>query len=434
MTAVVAGPTPRPSDRPAARHLAKRPADQLTVIIPAYNEARIGRGHRAKCAGSRRRRRPGSSWSTTARPTTQRGSAREAGAQVITPPANTGSKAGAQNVALEYVDTPYCMAIDADTTLAPDAIERLLAPLHRTRELAATCGFVVPRHVSSVWERGRYIEYLLSFTFYKPTQDYYGKPLISSGCFSAYRTDRLLEAGGWSERTRAEDMDLTWTFYQAGHQVRFVPEALCYPIEPHDFDFMGKQLKRWSHGFVQNVSLHWKGILPLGFLSTVVGVAFFDAVVASVIYLFVLPDPGRRAAGALDPAGLRHRRAGRDRAGPRGCAAARGDRPGTGLAARASSCCARSTASSWSRRWSPSWCCAAHSSSTRRVTDEQRRIARNRTRRDVLPRPGVLDAVRRAAQDPAGQEQQGAVAPGRHSSSPWRAGSSHRWGSPRRPT
>ena len=26
---------------------------------------------------------------------------------------------------------------------------------------------------------------------------------------------------------------------------------------------MSKQLKRWSHGFVQNVRLHWKGILPL---------------------------------------------------------------------------------------------------------------------------------------------------------------------------
>jgi biofilm PGA synthesis N-glycosyltransferase PgaC len=173
--------------------------------------------------------------------------------------------------------------------LAPDAVERLLAPLDDDEHLAATCGFVVPRHASSLWERGRYVEYLLSFTFYKPTQDYYGKPLISSGCFSAYRTAALRDAGGWAERTRAEDMDLTWTFYRAGRAVRFVPGALCYPIEPHDFGFMSKQLKRWSHGFVQNVRLHWKGILPLGFLSTVVGVALFDAVVASLIYLVVLP-------------------------------------------------------------------------------------------------------------------------------------------------
>jgi len=264
------------------------PANLLTVIIPAYNEAdSVGDTVRSVLGQTTP---PARVIVVDDCSTDDTGLlAAAAGAEVIRPLTNTGSKAGAQNLALDLVDTAYCMAIDADTTLAPDAIELLLAPLAADRALAAACGFVVPRHVSSVWERGRYVEYLLSFTFYKPTQDYYGKPLIASGCFSAYRTARLREAGGWSERTRAEDMDLTWTFYQAGQAVRFVPEALCYPIEPHDLDFMGKQLKRWSHGFVQNVRLHWKGILPLGFLSTLVGVALFDAVVASLIYLIILP-------------------------------------------------------------------------------------------------------------------------------------------------
>ena len=39
MTAVLAGPDPRMSERPHGRHLAPRPADQLTVIIPASNAA-----------------------------------------------------------------------------------------------------------------------------------------------------------------------------------------------------------------------------------------------------------------------------------------------------------------------------------------------------------------------------------------------------------
>jgi cellulose synthase/poly-beta-1,6-N-acetylglucosamine synthase-like glycosyltransferase len=263
-------------------------ADQLTVIIPAYNEeSSVADTVRSVLGQTTPPARVivVDDRSTDATATL----ARAAGAEVISPAINTGSKAGAQNLALDLVQTPYCIAIDGDTTLAPDAIERLLVPLQQDLEVAAACGFVVPRHVASIWERGRYVEYLLSFTLYKPTQDYYGNPLISSGCFSAYRTDRLLEAGGWSERTRAEDMDLTWSFYRAGHRVRFVPEALCYPIEPHDLDFMTKQLKRWSHGFVQNVALHWKGILHLPFLSTVVGVALFDAVVASLIYLIVIP-------------------------------------------------------------------------------------------------------------------------------------------------
>lgn len=214
--------------------------------------------------------------------------ARRYGVTVLRPEKNTGSKAGAQNLALAMVDTEFTMAIDADTIIAPDAIARFMTVMSDA-SIAAACGFVVPRHVKTVWERGRYIEYLLAFSFYKPIQDHFGKPLIASGCFSIYRTDVLQAHGGWHTRTMAEDMDLTWSMYQTGQRVRFVPEAVCYPIEPHDFSFMRKQLKRWSHGFMQNVSLHWGGILPIGFLRSVIGVALWESTIASVIYLGVVP-------------------------------------------------------------------------------------------------------------------------------------------------
>jgi poly-beta-1,6-N-acetyl-D-glucosamine synthase len=211
-----------------------------------------------------------------------------AGATVVRPPQNTGSKAGAQMFALPLVRTEFVMAIDADTTLAPDAIE-LLAPAFEAGSVVAACGFVLPRYANTVWERGRYVEYMISFTFFKQVQDSYGKPLISSGCFSMYRTDELREIGGWSMQTVAEDMDLTWRFYQAGHDVRFVPEAVSYPIEPHDYDFLSKQLRRWSHGFAQNVRLHWRGVMRLGFLRSMVALALWDAVLASLTFLAILP-------------------------------------------------------------------------------------------------------------------------------------------------
>ena len=214
--------------------------------------------------------------------------AEAAGATVIRPPANTGSKAGAQSFALERVTTELVMAVDADTTLERDAVEKLLEALDDD-QVAAACGFVLPRHVRTMWERGRYVEYLLAFSFFKRVQDQYGKPLISSGCFSVYRTAELRAAGGWSNRTMAEDMDLTWTLYAADHRVRFVPEAVSYPIEPHSFEFMGKQLRRWSHGFVQNVRLHWRSLLELGYLRSTVAVGFWDAIMASFAYLLLLP-------------------------------------------------------------------------------------------------------------------------------------------------
>lgn len=201
---------------------------------------------------------------------------------------NTGSKAAAQSSALGRVSTTFTMALDADTVLAPDALEKLL-PSFDDPKVASACGFVVPRHVRTVWERGRYIEYLFAFTFFKPIQDYYKKPLISSGCFSAYRTTDLMAVGGWSDRTLAEDMDLTWTFYEGGRRVRFVPEAVCYPIEPSDLRFMHKQLRRWSHGFVQNVLLHWKRVLYLGFLRSMLAVVVWDSVIAPLCYFIVIP-------------------------------------------------------------------------------------------------------------------------------------------------
>jgi biofilm PGA synthesis N-glycosyltransferase PgaC len=214
--------------------------------------------------------------------------ARSLGVRVVRPAANTGSKAGAQNVGLPYVTAPLVVALDADTVLAPDAIARLVAAFDDPA-VAAACGFVLPRHVGTFWERGRYIEYLFAFAFYKQVQDFYRHPLISSGCFSMYRTDRLRAHGGWSARTLAEDMDLTWSFYQAGLAVRFVPEAVCYPIEPHRFTHLRAQLRRWSHGFIQNLRLHWRGVLDVPFLRSAVAVTTWDACIASVAFLLLLP-------------------------------------------------------------------------------------------------------------------------------------------------
>jgi biofilm PGA synthesis N-glycosyltransferase PgaC len=214
--------------------------------------------------------------------------AAQAGATVIRPPQNTGSKAGAQSFALETVETEFVLAVDADTTLAPDAIE-LLAAAFVDPDVAAASGSVLPRRVRSIWERGRYVEYLLAFGFFKRVQDQLGKPLIASGCFAMYRTAQLREAGGWSTRTMAEDMDLTWTMYARGHGVRFIADAVSYPIEPQTFHFLRAQLRRWSHGFVQNVKLHRRSLLELGHLRSIVAIGVWDAVLASVAYVIVFP-------------------------------------------------------------------------------------------------------------------------------------------------
>jgi len=263
---------------------------QITVIVPAYNEVESI----ADTINSLRHQDLPPDRIIVVDDCSTDGTgelARSLGVEVVRTSTNTGSKAGAQTYALSFVDTEFTIAIDADTILAPDAMRHLFTVMENSAA-AAACGYVLPRSVKSIWERGRYIEYLFAFSFFKPIQDHFGRPLISSGCFSIYRTDVLRDIGGWSDRTMAEDMDLTWSLYASGRKVRFVPSAICYPIEPSNFRFLKCQLRRWSHGFWQNLNLHWREVLEQPYLRSTVTVMLWDAVVTGVIVLFVVPPLG----------------------------------------------------------------------------------------------------------------------------------------------
>lgn len=214
--------------------------------------------------------------------------ARSLGVKVVRPEKNKGSKASALNYGMGFITSELVLAIDADTTLAADALEKLLPAMDHPN-VAAASGFVLPRHVRTLWERGRYVEYLYAFGFYKPIQDYYRKPLIASGCFTIHRTAELLELGGWSERTVGEDMDLTWTMYERGRVVRHVPGAVCYPIEPHSYAFMSKQLKRWSHGFWQCLRVHRENLFHIPHLRMMVTVALWDSTLAMLTLFLMIP-------------------------------------------------------------------------------------------------------------------------------------------------
>src|SRR5689334_20063996 len=130
---------------PTSRRPPRPDGARLTVMVPAYNEAgsiaaTILSLQRQTCPPHEIIVIDDGSTDDTAEV------ARSLGVTVLRPPSNTGSKAGAQSFALPYVETELVMAVDADTTLAPDAIALLLPALDDPRVVAA-CGTVLPRHV-----------------------------------------------------------------------------------------------------------------------------------------------------------------------------------------------------------------------------------------------------------------------------------------------
>jgi glycosyltransferase involved in cell wall biosynthesis len=261
MAARVALETLLEANAPVARH-GRAGADQLvggrftvTVIVPAYNEEdgirdtldalvqQTVRPERIIVVDDCSQDNTGSV-------------AREYGVEVLRPPHNLGSKARAQNYALPYCATDLVLPVDADTILAADYVERIKLPFEDPRVVIAA-GNVQTKVTRTVTERGRSIEYLYGFHFYRPIQNRAGAPVVCSGCCSAFRREVLVASGGFPERTIVEDFDWTATQQIAGKKAVYVAAAEAWAADPETIRYLRKQMNRWMSGFFQNMRIHF---------------------------------------------------------------------------------------------------------------------------------------------------------------------------------
>lgn len=179
--------------------------------------------------------------------------AQNLGAKVVKTPKNSGTKAKAQNFGLQFVNGEVVVTVDADTILAPSAIEKILPALSDGKTISA-CGFVLPQQRKTFWERARTVQYLYFIGLNKKAQEHWEVPLVSSGCFSAFNAKLLKEIGGFPEGTIVEDMVLTWRAHLAKKKVKLVPDAVCYPKDPENWKQYKSQMLRWNRGFLQSIS------------------------------------------------------------------------------------------------------------------------------------------------------------------------------------
>lgn len=183
------------------------------------------------------------------------------GVQVVRPSVNCGSKAKAQNWGLQYVTGDLVLPVDGDTVLAPDYIELLVREFEADDNVAIAAGCVLTQRTDTIWEKGRNIEYLFGFHWYRPVQNYTNSPTVCSGCCTVFRTQVVREFGGFPERTMVEDIDFTWSQQIAGRKAVYVSEAVAYAAEPNSRKYLCEQLKRWKSGWFQNVRLHGRNLI-----------------------------------------------------------------------------------------------------------------------------------------------------------------------------
>ncbi len=231
----------------------------VTVIVPAYNEAKV--------ISTTLRSLLSSTYKNLEILVVDDGSV-DATADVVAGMAKdnprirlirqaNGGKSTAANRALAEARGDIVVAVDADTLVSPDAIPKMVAHFANP-EVTAVCGNVEVGNVNGVITAFQAIEYVTSQNFDRRAFSALNCISVVPGALGAWRRAAVLAAGGYSDQTLTEDADLTLTILRRGGRVVYEPEAYGKTEAPESLGALLRQRFRWTYGTYQCLWKHRK--------------------------------------------------------------------------------------------------------------------------------------------------------------------------------
>ncbi|OPA79107.1 glycosyl transferase [Paenibacillus selenitireducens] len=189
-----------------------------------------------------------------------------------------GGKADALNAGINLSQYPYFASIDGDTVLEPDSFLKIMKPIveHADDEILAAGGNVLIANGSTV-VKGRVqetklsrkplvvmqsIEYMRAFLMGRIGLSRGNMLLVISGAFGVFRTQRVIQAGGYKVDTVGEDMELVVRLHRMnleqkwGAKIEYVADPICYTEAPESMKFLYRQRTRWHRGLFESLWTH----------------------------------------------------------------------------------------------------------------------------------------------------------------------------------
>ena len=161
-----------------------------------------------------------------------------------------GGKASALNFGVERATGEIIVALDADTLFAPGTIAALVARLADPRVGAVAGNAKVGNRINLV-TRWQAIEYVTSQNIDRRAFALLNCITVVPGAVGAWRRNLVLEAGGFSGDTMAEDQDLTLALLRRGWRVAYADRAVAFTEAPDTLKTLARQRFRWSFGTLQ---------------------------------------------------------------------------------------------------------------------------------------------------------------------------------------
>jgi cellulose synthase/poly-beta-1,6-N-acetylglucosamine synthase-like glycosyltransferase len=171
-----------------------------------------------------------------------------------------GGKASALNFGVERSAGDIIVALDADTLFPTGAISALVKPL-ADPEVGAVAGNAKVGNRINIVTRWQAVEYVTSQNIDRRAFSLLNCITVVPGAIGAWRKQLILETGGFSSQTLAEDQDLTMTILARGWRIAYADKATAYTEAPDTLRGLAKQRFRWSFGTLQCAWKHKYALL-----------------------------------------------------------------------------------------------------------------------------------------------------------------------------
>ncbi|MFE0413112.1 bifunctional polysaccharide deacetylase/glycosyltransferase family 2 protein [Streptomyces tendae] len=176
--------------------------------------------------------------------------------------ANAG-KPAALNNGVRHARYDIVVMMDGDTVFEPDTVRHLVQPF-ADPAVGAVAGNAKVGNRRTLIGAWQHIEYVMGFNLDRRMYDLLRCMPTVPGAIGAFRREAVLQVGGMSHDTLAEDTDITIALHRAGRRVVYQEHARAWTEAPGSLGQLWSQRYRWSYGTMQALWKHRRCLTDKG--------------------------------------------------------------------------------------------------------------------------------------------------------------------------
>ncbi|WP_408057564.1 bifunctional polysaccharide deacetylase/glycosyltransferase family 2 protein [Streptomyces chiangmaiensis] len=172
-------------------------------------------------------------------------------------------KPAALNSGLAAASWDLVVMVDGDTVFEPDTVRMIVQPFADPR-VGAVSGNAKVVNRGGLLGRWQHIEYVVGFNLDRRLFDIAQCMPTVPGAVGAFRRRALMDLGGVSDATLAEDTDLTMALCRNGWRVVYEEGARAWTEAPASLNALWRQRYRWCYGTLQAMWKHRGALVQRG--------------------------------------------------------------------------------------------------------------------------------------------------------------------------